>query len=99
HSPAHHPFPTRRSSDLSGVLARRLVAAGYAVVGIDHSPSMIRIARATAPGAQFRVASLEHVRLPRAKAVIAIGEIVTYVRGGVRSEEHTSELQSRVDLV
>jgi len=67
----------------SGVLAARLVAAGYNVVGIDQSPAMIRIARATAPGARFRVARLEQARLPRAGAVIAVGEIVTYVPGGL----------------
>jgi SAM-dependent methyltransferase len=67
----------------SGVLAARLVAAGYDVVGIDQSPAMIRIARATAPGARLRVARLEHARLPPASAVIAVGEIVTYVPGGL----------------
>jgi len=67
----------------SGVLAARLVAAGYDVVGIDRSPAMIRIARATAPGARLRVARLEHARLPPASAVIAVGEIVTYVPGGL----------------
>jgi SAM-dependent methyltransferase len=67
----------------SGVLAARLVAAGYDVVGIDQSPAMIRIARATAPGARFRVARLEQARLPPASAVIAVGEIVTYVPGGL----------------
>ena len=67
----------------SGVLAARLVAAGYGVIGIDQSPAMIRIARATAPGARFRVARLEQARLPKASAVIAVGEIVTYVPGGL----------------
>jgi SAM-dependent methyltransferase len=67
----------------SGVLAARLVAAGYDVVGIDQSPAMIRIARATAPGARFRVARLERARLPPASAVVAVGEIVTYVPGGL----------------
>ena len=67
----------------SGVLAARLVAAGYDVVGIDRSPAMIRIARATAPGARFRVARLERASLPPAIAVIAVGEIVTYVPGGL----------------
>ena len=67
----------------SGVLAARLVGAGYDVVGIDQSPAMIRIARATAPGARFRVARLEQARLPQASAVIDVGEIVTYVPGGL----------------
>jgi SAM-dependent methyltransferase len=67
----------------SGVLAARLDAAGYDVVGIDRSAAMIRLARATAPGARLRVARLERARLPRASAVIALGEIVTYVPGGL----------------
>jgi SAM-dependent methyltransferase len=67
----------------SGILASRLSAAGYDVLGIDRSPAMVRLARAQAPPARFRVASLEDARLPRASAVIAIGEIVTYVPGGL----------------
>jgi SAM-dependent methyltransferase len=67
----------------SGVLAAALVAAGYDVLGIDRSPAMIRIARATAPGARFRVQRLEHATLPSTNVVVAIGEIVTYVPGGL----------------
>src|SRR5262245_19855910 len=67
----------------SGVLAARLIDRGYDVVGIDRSPAMIRIARRVAPGGRFRVARLERARLPRAHAVVAIGEIVTYVPGGL----------------
>jgi len=40
---------------------------------------MIRIARAHAPDAVFRVASLERARIPRCDAVIAIGEVISYV--------------------
>ena len=64
----------------SGILARRLVDAGYDVTGFDRSSAMIRLARANAPGARFRVASLEHVRVPRCAAVIAVGEVITYAR-------------------
>jgi SAM-dependent methyltransferase len=69
----------------SGILASRLVEAGYDVMGIDVSPAMIRLARAKAPGARFRVASLVDARLPRASAVVAIGETVSYVPGGIRT--------------
>ena len=65
----------------SGTLARRLVDARYPVVGFDISPAMIRLARAKVPEATFRVASLTEARLPRCDAVVAIGEVVTYVRG------------------
>jgi SAM-dependent methyltransferase len=69
----------------SGTLARRLVDARYGVVGFDISPAMIRLARAKVPEATFRVASLTEARIPQCDAVVAIGEVVTYVpaRGGV----------------
>src|SRR5262245_26329056 len=67
----------------SGRLARHLTARGYAVDGSDVSPAMIRLARARAPRARFRVASLAAVRLPPCDAVVALGEVVTYVRGGL----------------
>jgi cyclopropane fatty-acyl-phospholipid synthase-like methyltransferase len=62
-----------------GALARRLCDRGYDVVGFDVSPAMIRLARAKAPGAHFRVRSLTDARLPRCDAVVAIGEVITYV--------------------
>jgi SAM-dependent methyltransferase len=43
----------------SGLLARQLRAAGYAVRGVDASPAMIELARDYEPGAKFDV-----VRLP-----------------------------------
>src|SRR5437667_8712170 len=42
----------------SGLLAQRLIAAGFAVTGIDASPAMIELARACAPDAEFRVVKL-----------------------------------------
>jgi SAM-dependent methyltransferase len=68
----------------SGILTRRLLDAGYDVLGIDRSPAMIRLARARAPEASYRVASLTSARIPSCAAVVAVGEIVSYVpsRGG-----------------
>jgi len=63
----------------SGILAAQLVAAGYDVLGIDQSAAMIRLARATAPAARFRVASLAHASIPPCRAIIAAGEVITYV--------------------
>jgi len=63
----------------SGTLARRLVDAQYSVVGFDISPAMIRLARHKVPEATFRVASLTEARMPGCDAVVAIGEVVTYV--------------------
>src|SRR5205085_10973134 len=42
-----------------------------------------RLARARAPAAQFRVASVERLRPPPCDAVVAVGEIVNYVPGGL----------------
>ena len=67
----------------SGIVAAALVERGYAVIGIDASPHMIRLARARAPGALFRAGSLESARLPASDAVMAIGEVIAYVQGGL----------------
>ena len=63
----------------SGILARELVAAGYRVLGIDHSPAMIAIAREKAPGADFQTGSCLNAEIPRCVAVTAIGEIFSYL--------------------
>jgi SAM-dependent methyltransferase len=49
------------------------------VIGIDISAAMIRLARVRAPNARFRVASLTTAPLPRCDAVIATGEVITYL--------------------
>jgi len=67
----------------SGIAARHFVQRGYDVVGIDASRAMIRLARARAPHARFRVASIDRAALPPCDAVTAIGEVVTYVGGGL----------------
>jgi SAM-dependent methyltransferase len=63
----------------SGTVARHLAAAGYDVLGIDISPAMIRLARAKAPDATFRVGALATTRIPRCAAIIAIGEVIAYI--------------------
>jgi SAM-dependent methyltransferase len=67
----------------SGLVARYLSDRGYDVRGIDVSPAMIAIARATAPGARFRVASLMDARVPVCNAIVGVGEVLTYVPGGL----------------
>lgn len=68
----------------SGILAAQLIAAGYEVLGVDHSPDMIELARATAPQASFVAASLHEVHIPPCAAIAAIGEPLTYATGGAR---------------
>jgi len=63
----------------SGIVARHLVDARYTVVGFDISPAMVRLARKKVPEAKFHVAPLTQAPLPRCAAVVAIGEVVSYV--------------------
>src|SRR5262245_2693017 len=65
----------------SGVWARRLTAAGYDVLGIDGSSSMIALARRVAPLATFRKGSFVNAELPRCDAVTALGEVFNYTFG------------------
>lgn len=62
----------------SGILARELTAAGFAVLGIDASAAMIALARETAPAAHFAVASFETATLPPCDAIVAMGEVLNY---------------------
>ncbi|MGI8726336.1 MAG: class I SAM-dependent DNA methyltransferase [Solirubrobacterales bacterium] len=61
-----------------GVVARALVRAGHEVIGYDLSAPMIEIARERVPSARFEVASFLEVELPRARAILAIGEVLGY---------------------
>src|SRR5207249_10393374 len=83
--PATYPFPTRRSSDLAHLQPHPEQARG----GVD-------VARRLGGGeGGERAGVLEvppHLQRGRRGLVVARGR-------GVRSEEHTSELQSRFDLV
>jgi SAM-dependent methyltransferase len=67
----------------SGLLAKHLSVAGYEVFGFDVSPAMITLARRRAPRARFRVGDLRSLPLPSCDAVICVGEVVTYVSGGL----------------
>jgi SAM-dependent methyltransferase len=66
----------------AGTVARVLADAGFEVLGIDVSPAMIRLARRRAPQAAFRLASLATARLPPCEAIVAVGEVVSYVPRG-----------------
>lgn len=67
----------------SGILARELERAGFAVLGIDASSSMIAIAREVVPDGDFVVAPFERADLPPCDAIVAIGEVLNY--GDIRS--------------
>jgi SAM-dependent methyltransferase len=72
----------------SGILARRLVDAGYGVHGVDLSPDMVALARAGVPEATFERAAVLDAHLPPAVAVTAIGEVLNYAtdrRAGIEA--------------
>lgn len=62
----------------SGVLSRALLDAGFEVLGIDASPSMVELARVHAPQARFKVATFDRAVLPPCAAIVAMGEVLNY---------------------
>src|SRR5690606_41393222 len=86
-----HSFPTRRSSDLVAALVAATAAALYGTL-LHGEPAL-------EPGARGVV-----LALPVLYALAEMSVIHVYVRAeassfSLRSEEHTSELQSRENLV
>ena len=65
----------------SGLLARRLVDAGFQVTGVDASPAMIDLARTSVPDAHFRVVRLPGSAdaLPRADSIVSTGHVLNYL--------------------
>ena len=63
----------------SGIWARRLVDAGYQVLGIDISTAMIEMARQRVPAATFHVGSFVATPIPQCRAVTALGEVFNYL--------------------
>src|SRR5690606_41186887 len=89
--PSPHSFPTRRSSDLTAAFIFRdeiKQAIGVNFVGIIYDAT-----NATIGGF---VGAYEAIKVVWAGFPSALGDLVFQ---GARSEEHTSELQSRENLV
>jgi SAM-dependent methyltransferase len=76
----------------AGTLAGYLANAGHHVVGIDVSAAMIQRARREAPAVTFRVGSLARTRVPPCDAVLAIGEVVSYLNASAGPRAHAKEL-------
>src|SRR5207302_7842462 len=87
--PYLHSFPTRRSSDL--VLLSQGRSVGYAVVGALQDP------RKETLGYRDLFTVRVALRLPGEMTDLVLGRGAK--EAGARSEEHTSELQSRENLV
>src|SRR5690606_39451920 len=88
-----HSFPTRRSSDLVRRTRRQQLAVGDAVAGGDLVfEAVVEQGRVEAVAVGFVVDG---------QLVVAAGLRleIRAAHHGVRSEEHTSELQSREKLV
>src|SRR5699024_12553281 len=94
--PAPHSFPTRRSSDLL-ILRARATTDPHRLAG---TASAVEIARAASPKALVKKAATLRPSLTGKVEPQEVGYLLGHGKGGqVRSEEHTSELQSRFDLV
>jgi len=63
----------------SGLWAQELTKAGYRVLGIDISESMIDTARRRVPDAEFRVGSLFEADIPPCQAVTSVGEVLGHL--------------------
>src|SRR5690606_41685306 len=86
-----HPFPTRRSSDLVVMTTAAFVALACAfIIGLGAIGACIGIG---IMGGKYLEAS---ARQPELMNVL---QTKMFLLAGLRSEEHTSELQSREKLV
>src|SRR5690606_40029268 len=94
-----HSYPTRRSSDLPGVSLERDQGEGRFVVvrGLDAALNTTSINGMRVPGPEddSRAVNLDVISSDLLESL----EVVKTVTPDMRSEEHTSELQSRENLV
>jgi SAM-dependent methyltransferase len=87
----------------SGLLARQLRAAGFAVRGVDASPAMIELARDYEPGAKFDVIRLptglypgDDGALPESDAVVSTGHVLNYLDTRAQIAQALGELARAV---
>jgi SAM-dependent methyltransferase len=80
----------------TGILAAALLDEGYRVHGVDLSADMLRLARATAPRAEFVQASFVDVELPPCDAVVSVGQCLGYAFDERAGETELLRLFERV---
>jgi SAM-dependent methyltransferase len=80
----------------SGQWARKLVDAGYSVLGIDISEAMVELSRNRVPEAGFMVGSLFEVEIPSCQAVTAVSEVLNYLFDAENEERGLGRLFRRV---
>src|SRR5207249_11060735 len=94
--PSLHPFPTRRSSDLPYDMAHaNFFMSGLVAAHLKHTLGIPFVITFHALGEVRRLAQGAADTFPPARLRIEH----SLMRSADRSEEHTSELQSRFDLV
>lgn len=79
----------------SGILAEKLSAAGFEVLGIDLSAPLVALARQRVPSGRFHVESLLTAELPACVAVTAIGECFNYLFDERHSPEGIQQVLAR----
>lgn len=62
----------------SGIWARRLLHAGYEVLGIDVAAEMLALAQKHAPGAHLEQSSAYDFNPPECQVITALGEVLGY---------------------
>jgi len=77
----------------SGLLTKRLVAAGFRVLATDASPAMLELARETAPGAEgIERLTLPDDPIPRADAIVGVGHPLSYLPDAASLERALARL-------
>lgn len=80
----------------TGNFAKAVTERGFDVLGIDYSAANIEIAKAQAPKANFQIASVFDVELPKAQAFTSIGEVLNYLFDKKSSLEGLEQLFQRI---
>ncbi len=79
-----------------GTWLKALTNAGYEAVGMDASPSLVKIAKHIAPKAKIQRATLADFAIPSCDAVTALGEVLAYLAPGAARARLLGHLFRRI---